>query len=49
MEKIGDLIIILGVLIMLYGAYHGLKRNNIFMKNPSRKREDRANPGVGME
>jgi len=49
MEILGDLIIILGVLIVLYGAYHGLKRNNIFMKNPSRKSEDRADPGVGME
>lgn len=42
----GDIIMITGVLIVIYGAYKGLKANNIFMKNPSRDPKDRF-PGPG--
>jgi hypothetical protein len=40
-DGFGDILIITGILIVIYGAYRGLKANNIFMKNPSRNPEDR--------
>jgi hypothetical protein len=38
---LGNVIIGLGILMILYGAYKGLSANNIFMKNPSRDSKDR--------
>jgi uncharacterized membrane protein len=42
---IGDVLITIGILMIIYGAYRGLKANNIFMKNPSKRPEDRFNNG----
>jgi len=40
MKILGDIMILLIIALYGYMVYRSLKANNIFMKNPSRKRED---------